>query len=210
MCLEWKSVLAVHISARIVIIVAPLITPIYEQKMKKYEVWDVNIFVDRRDYISDRMSAESRVIKYDFEKRLICHVNVSCGRFARRMSLHKQVNPVPRAIRANLTTGIVSRRYCVREIIIKYKWIKFMVEVHVRAPSMHFIVVFRVKPFTRLCAPEEAACVSLPSCDNKFFESLIKITPPIRACIHVSSLNQIIKFLSFFGDGCAVRYDSEI
>lgn len=78
-----------------------------------------------------------------------------------RASLSQQVNPVPRAIRANLTTGIVSQRYCDHEIIIKYKWIKFMAEVHVRAPSMHFIVVFRVKPFMRLCALEETACVSL-------------------------------------------------
>lgn len=78
-----------------------------------------------------------------------------------RASLSQQVNPVPRAIRANLTTCIVSRRYCAREIIIKYKWIKFMAEVHVRAPSMHFIVVFRVKSFMRLCALEETACVSL-------------------------------------------------
>lgn len=44
-----------------------------------------------------------------------------------RSHLPRWINPAPRAIRANLTTGIRSQRYCIREIIIKYKWIKFTV-----------------------------------------------------------------------------------
>lgn len=40
---------------------------------------------------------------------------------------------------------------------------------------MHFIVVFHVKSFTRLCALEETACISLYSRRDKFFESFIKV-----------------------------------
>lgn len=40
---------------------------------------------------------------------------------------------------------------------------------------MRFIVVFRVKPFTRLYALEETACSSLYSRRDKFFESFIKV-----------------------------------
>lgn len=40
---------------------------------------------------------------------------------------------------------------------------------------MHFIVVFHVKSFTRLCALEETACISLYFCRDKFFESFIKV-----------------------------------
>lgn len=37
-----------------------------------------------------------------------------------RSYLPRKINRVPRAIRANLTTGIPRQRYCIREIIIKY------------------------------------------------------------------------------------------
>jgi len=92
-----------------------------------------------------------------------------------RASLSQQVNPVPWAIQANLTIGNVSRRYCAREIIIKYKWIKFMTKVHVRAPSMHFIVVFPVKQSTLyeiMCS--RGNCLRFSPCHDKFFESSIK------------------------------------
>lgn len=40
---------------------------------------------------------------------------------------------------------------------------------------MHFIVVFHVKPFTRLYALEETASSSLYSRRDKFFKSFIKV-----------------------------------
>ena len=86
--------------------------------IKKW-LWNTLVLVNSK---SDWKAA----ILYVAIDRWFASVGITLYRFL-RAHLLQRINPAPRAIRANFTTGILSQLYCIREIIIKYKWIKFTV-----------------------------------------------------------------------------------